>query len=60
MKIDESCINHNVARLVRDMVTDAWDVSNENDTEDHARIMMLGYISGVTELGEALKKILGA
>lgn len=58
MKIDESCINHNIARLVDEM--DVWDLCGDDSGLDDIRIMMLGYIKGVSELGEALKEVLKA
>jgi len=56
MKIDEASINHNVVRLVKDL--DPWDMSGKTETEDHLRIMTLGYIQGACDLANELKKVL--
>ena len=56
MKIDKECIDHNVTRLIEEATQCIWDLDNE--THDHCRLMTLGYIRGVIELGEALKEVL--
>lgn len=54
MKIDEATINHNVVRLIKEF--ELWEI---RDTEEgnHARIMALGYISGIIDMAEALKEV---
>lgn len=54
MKIDEASINHNVVRLIERL--NLWDMISETDNE--LRIMSIGYIQGVCELADELKKVL--
>lgn len=56
MKIDESDINHNAVRLIKDLMP--WDMCDRADSDDNLRIMSLGYIQGVCDLAEELKKVL--
>ena len=56
MKINEASINHNVAILVRDL--NPWDMSGETEGEDRLRIMTLGYVQGVCDLADKLKRVL--
>ena len=54
MKIDESCINHNAVRLISEL--NIWDMFGDED--NGLRIMALGYIQGVCELAEEMKKVI--
>ena len=56
MKINEESINHNVTRLIDEYTKCVWEVVGNN--EDNNRLMMLGYIRGVLEMGEAMKEVL--
>lgn len=56
MKIDEASINHNVVRLVRDLLP--FDMAERTDSDDNLRIMSLGYVQGVCDLADELKKVL--
>lgn len=56
MKIDESSINHNVTRLIDELVL--WDMCGKDD--DTIRTMAVGYVSGLTDLAKALKEVLKA
>lgn len=58
MKVDESCINHNALRLIEEIVTNAYDVSGGEVSDDHWRLMVLGEISGIIDLARALKEVL--
>ena len=58
MKIDRECIDHNVTRLIEEYTQCIWEINDEKNDEDHTRLMTLGYIMGVIELGEALKEVL--
>ena len=58
MKIDESCINYNALRLIEEIVTNAYDVSGGEVSDDHWRLMVLGEISGIIDLARALKEVL--
>ena len=54
MKIDEASINHNTVRLIKSL--DLWNMIGETDNE--LRIMAIGYIQGVCDLADELKKVL--
>lgn len=54
MKIDEASINHNTVRLIKSL--DLLNMIDEKDNE--VRIMAIGYILGVCELADELKKVL--
>ena len=54
MKIDESCIDHNVTRLVAQLTENLYEYGDNNDWYK----MMLAEISGVILLAEALKEAL--
>lgn len=56
MKIDESCIDHNVARLVAQLTENLYEYGDNIDWYK----MTLGEINGVTLLAEALKEVLKA
>ena len=58
MKINEESINYNVARLVENYTQCIWEI--DEDSHDHIRLMTLGYIRGVVEMGEAMKEVLKA
>lgn len=56
MKIDEASINHNVVRLVGGLLP--FEMADRTDDTDNLRIMSLGYVQGVCELADELKKVL--
>jgi hypothetical protein len=58
MKIDEACINHNVARLVDEMTSALYDIVDDDEDMDHIRIATLGEIRGICQLANALKEVL--
>lgn len=59
MKIDEGCINHNAMMLIKDM--DFWgSLDTEQENLNQYRIIMLGYIAGVTDMTNVLKQVLKA
>lgn len=58
MKIDEGCIEHNVARLTKEIVGLPLEYSNADDFSDHQRLVTLGYLWGMQALAEALKEVL--
>ena len=58
MKIDESCINHNVAQLVGEIVENLYEFTNADEDSDHARIAMLGEIRGICQMADAMKEVL--
>lgn len=55
MKIDEASINHNALRLIANMVSTTWEMTDERQKD-----LALGYIVGVTELAGELKEVLNA
>lgn len=58
MKIDEDCVNYNCTRLIEEYTQCIWEM--EDDNQDHIRLMTLGFIRGVLEMGEAMKEVLKA
>ena len=58
MKIDEACINHNFARLTKEIMGSPWEYSDQEDFADHMRILTLGYIAGMTDFADAIKAVL--
>lgn len=60
MKIDEACINHNVVRLVDEMVSELYEFTDKSDSMDNMRVATLGEIRGMCQLANALKEVLRA
>lgn len=60
MKIDEECINHNVALLVGDLIGELYDFTNADEGSDHLRIAVLGEIRGICQMADAMKEVLKA
>lgn len=62
MKIDESCINHNAIRLIRDLIDTRYElIDNDKPAQERGFMMMtLGEIAGVIEMAEAMKEVLRA
>lgn len=58
MKIDEESINHNAVGLIKDVMP--WDMCGEHGDDNISRAMTLGYIQGICDLAEELKKVLDA
>lgn len=58
MKIDESCIDHNALRLIRDYVGIPLEYCTSDDEADHMRLVTLGYVQGVIEMAKAMKEVL--
>lgn len=54
MKIDESCINHNVVRLINDMILEPCEYAEE----PHMVLAVLNQVKGVLELAKELKEVL--
>ena len=55
-RIDEGCIDHNTTRLIEEYTQCIWE--DVGDNRDNVRLMTLGYIRGVLEMGEAMKEVL--
>lgn len=58
MKIDEECINHNLVRVIDDIIGCPYEYGDGDS--DHMRIMTLGAIRGELDLAEELKKVVKA
>lgn len=58
VNIDETCINHNVVRLVDEMTSSLYEYADETSNDDHMRIATLGEIRGIFDLANALKEVL--
>ena len=62
MKIDEICINHNVVRIIKDIVQDpytlAYNVTSADERSNlNVTMLTLGEIHGVIALADELKKV---
>lgn len=62
MKIDESCIDHNTVRLIRDLIDTRYElIDNDKPAQERGyTLMTLGEIAGVIEMSEAMKEVLNA
>ena len=62
MKIDESCIDHNTVRLIRDLIDTRYElIDNDKPAQERGyTLMTLGEIAGVIEMAEAVKEVLRA
>jgi hypothetical protein len=62
MKIDESCIDHNTVRIIRDLIDTRYElIDNDKPAQERGyTLMTLGEIAGVIEMTEAVKEVLRA
>lgn len=62
MKIDDACIDHNIVRLIRDLIDTRYElIDNDKPAQERGFMMMtLGEIAGVIEMAEAIKEVLRA
>lgn len=60
MKITEDCINHNVERMINEIISDPYEYSEQSEQADRVRLMTLGHIKGILEFAEAMKVVLKA
>jgi hypothetical protein len=63
MKIDESCINHNALRLIKEALSDPYYLcSSDTDKTDEANfrmsLMTIGEANGVIAMANAMKEVL--
>lgn len=60
MKIDEECINHNAVRVIKAIISAPNVLTEQGQTLDKnsMNLMMVGAISGVIEMTDALKEVL--
>ena len=59
MKIDEGCINHNVVRMIdRGVGNPAEYAYTETAVAEKEQMFSLGYVRGVLDLANELKRVL--
>lgn len=58
MKIDESCINHNAVRLIREMASELYEFTDSDANMENMRIATLGEIRGICQMADAMKEAL--
>ena len=59
MKINEDCINHNVVRLIKDLIDGRYETVEEGADSNYLSLM-LGRIYGIIEMADAMKEVLKA
>lgn len=59
MKINEDCINHNVVRLIKDLIDGRYETVEEGADSNYLSLM-LGRIYGIIEMAEVMKEVLKA
>lgn len=57
MKINEDCINHNVVRLITDLIDGRYETVEE-EADSNYLSLMLGRIYGIIEMADAMKEVL--
>lgn len=61
MKIDESCIDHNVMRIIANITGDQYELIDKDERiERELALMTLSEIGGVLEMAKAMKEVLEA
>jgi hypothetical protein len=62
MNVDETTINHNAVRLIREMVSCRYEmIFNDDERAERGNALMtIAEIAGVCEMAEALKEVLKA
>ena len=60
VKIDESCINHNAVRLIGEMVSELYELTDQDASMDNMRIATLGEIRGICQMADAMKEVMKA
>ena len=58
MKIDEGCIDHNAVQLINEIVGSPYEYGDQDETDDHCRLMTIGAVRGVLDMAEAMKEVL--
>ena len=61
MKVDKETIDHNTVRMIKALMETRYDMimpEKETYAERGYMLMTLGEISGIIEMGEALKEVL--
>lgn len=57
MKINEDCINHNVVRLIKDLIEGRYETVEE-EADSNYLSLMLGRIYGIIEMADVMKEVL--
>jgi hypothetical protein len=62
MKINEECVNHNAARLIKYLIESRYEMIEEDkqNIERGYLLMTLGEIAGIIEMADAMKEVLKA
>ncbi len=60
MRINEECINHNVARLTKELSDCLYDCLDGGEEMDRIRIATLAEIRGICTFAEVMKEVLQA
>lgn len=60
MRITEACINHNIDRLIGEVMENCLEAMSNSDSDNFYRICILGQIDGIRLMGEAMKEVLKA
>lgn len=58
MSITEDIINQEVVALVEEVIGCCFEITGDNATGEHWRIMTLGEISGIVDMAKAMKEVL--
>lgn len=58
MKTTENYINHTALRLINEIVGSPYEYCNQDESNDHLRLLTLGAVRGVLEMTEEMKKVL--
>lgn len=58
MKIDISCINHNLCEMVKEQVECAWDCTGSGEGDAEINTATLFYLKGAADMAEKMKQVL--
>ena len=58
MRITEEGINHVALLLIDEYIGNPLDYSDDEEVDDRARLIALGYIHGVVNMSKNIKKVL--
>ena len=60
MRINEECIDHNVARLTKELLDSLYECLDGDEEMDRLRVATLGEIRGICTFAEVMKEVLQA
>ena len=60
MKIYEENINYNALRLIKEEIGCPYEYCDEDNNQDHMRLISLGFVQGVIAMADAMKEVLKA